>query len=263
MLSRHLLFLLAILSFSCQQHHTPLEWEAAFTDKDLNGTFVLYDVNEDLMMVYNEERSNSIFSPASTFKICNSLIGLQTGTMLSIDDTIRWNGHEYPWDGWNKDHCLRTAMPVSCVWFYQEMARRIGEEQMQYWLDSVEYGNTSIGERVDLFWLNGSILISAQEQIAFLQRLIDNDLPFDDAVQEAVKEIIITDKTDDYVIHAKTGWAMRVKKSVGWYVGYVEKADNTYIFALNYDMTDAKTQTKYRKELTYELLKLAGVIDPE
>lgn len=252
--------LLSALLFACQSNQVLREWEGAFRSKDLNGTFILYDMNTGEALVYNEARSDSAFSPASTFKICNALIGLQSGTMKSIDDTIRWSGHQYPWKGWNQNHSLRTAMPVSCVWFYQEMARRIGREQMQYWLDELDYGNAYIGEEVDLFWLNGSILISATEQLVFLKKLINNELAMDLQVQEDVKDIIITEKTDDYVMHAKTGWAMRVKKSVGWYVGYVEKASNTYIFVLNYDMTDAKEQARYRKELTYELLEIAGVI---
>ncbi len=255
------LFLLAIFAFSCQPKATvPPEWEQAFAEKDLNGTFILYDMNDGEMLVYNPERADSAFSPASTFKICNSLIGLQTGTMNSVDDTIRWNGHEYPWNGWNQDHCLRTAMPVSCVWFYQEMARRIGREDMQHYLNLIPYGNANIGEKVDLFWLNGAIQISAMQQIRFLERLVKNDLPFDEKVQADVKEIIITDKNESYTMHAKTGWAMRVEKSVGWYVGYVEKGEDVYIFALNYDMTNPKEQSKYRKELTYEMLRIAGVI---
>ena len=252
--------ILASLALSCQNASISSEWEASFMDKDLNGTFMLYDMNADKLMVYNESRADSAFSPASTFKICNALIGLQTETLKSVDDTIRWNGHQYPWEGWNRDHCLRSAMPVSCVWFYQEMARRIGRDKMQYWLGKVNYGNASIGEQVDLFWLNGAIQISAKEQVVFLERLIKNELPFDTQIQEDVKEIIITESTEEYVMHAKTGWAMRVTKPVGWYVGYVEKGDNNYIFVLNYDMTDAKIQAKYRKELTYELLRSAGVI---
>lgn len=254
------LFVIILVFSACQNNSTPPEWDQAFANKGLNGTFLLYDLSAEKLLVYNEARSDSAFTPASTFKICNALIGLQSGTMQSVDDTISWNGHQYPWNGWNQDHNLRTAMPVSCVWFYQEMARRIGRDNMKHWLDELGYGNTIIGDNIDLFWLDGSLQISAKQQLVFLTSLIKNDLSFDVQIQKDVKEILITEKTDEYVIHAKTGWAMRVDKSVGWYVGYVEKGADNYIFVLNYDMTNPKEQSQYRKQLTYELLRFQQII---
>ena len=236
------------------------QWEDAFLTKSLNGTFFLFYMKAGSYSIYNEARSDSAFSPASTFKICNSLIGLESQTMKSVEDTIRWNGHQYSWEGWNKDHCLKTAMPVSCVWFYQAMARRIGRDTMQCYLDKLDYGNRNIGEQIDLFWLNGSIQISAKAQVEFLKKLVKNELPLTKATQEAVKEILLLDENEHYKLYAKTGWAMRVDKSVGWYVGFVEKKDNVFVFVLNHDMTNPETQLKYRKELSYELLKIAGVI---
>ena len=117
-----------------------------------------------------------------------------------------------------------------------------------------------MGGLIDNFWLEGDIRISAREQVHFIERLIKNDLPFSIKNQETVKKIMITDSTKNYVLHSKTGWAMRIKKQIGWFVGYVETKNNTWTFALNIDIKK-KEDSKRRKQITYEILKREGIIN--
>ena len=253
-------FLLGLLTTNAQYENYTTEWSPIFEQKNTTGTIILYDTSSGKSKIYNLERCDSAYIPASTFKILNSLISLETKVIKSINDTIKWNGTDYGWDKWNTDQTMKTAMPLSCIWFYQELARRIGIKDMQKWIDSVGYGNTKMGGLIDNFWLEGDIRISAREQVHFIERLIKNDLPFSIKNQETVKKIMITDSTKNYVLHSKTGWAMRIKKQIGWFVGYVETKNNTWIFALNIDIKK-KEDSKRRKQITYEILKREGIIN--
>ncbi|MGZ2369456.1 class D beta-lactamase [Ancylomarina sp. YFZ004] len=232
------------------------EWKHIFDKRHIKGTFVLKNMSTGDIKIYNSERSDSTYLPASTFKILNSMIALQSAAIKSVDDTIKWDGVDRGFAAWNKDHTMRTAMPVSCVWFYQELARRIGKEQMQYWVNQVAYGNKNIGKGIDDFWLEGDIRISANEQVAFIEKLINNQLPFDTEIQETVKELMVTDSAEKYTMHSKTGWT----NQIGWNMGYIDTKNNRWIFAMNQDILQ-KQDAKYRKEITYEILKTEKIID--
>ncbi len=251
-----LLVLVLIGLTNCNSNQEITKWSKLFEKNNVTGTFVLKNLGTGKTLVYNRERSKKGFVPASTFKILNSMIALQTSSIASVDDTIKWDGVVRDYDKWNKDHTMRTAFPVSCVWFYQELARRIGKEKMQKWVTNSNYGNKNIEDKIDSFWLDGKLAISATEQIEFLEKLVNNDLPFDKSIIATVKEIMITDSTDHYVIHSKTGWSM----NIGWNVGYINTKNNVWVFALNIDLNDIKMANK-RKMLTYDILKEQNIID--
>jgi beta-lactamase class D len=134
---------------------------------------------------------------------------------------------------WNRDHDLASAISVSAVWYFQELARRIGRERMQEWIDRAKYGNQNIGGEIDSFWLTGDIRISPVEEVRFLERLYNEDLPFSHRSMEIVKRILIRRQTGDWTEHGKTGWAGEGDNQVGWYVGYVESAKGVWFFADN------------------------------
>ena len=142
------------------------------------GAFVLYDLNSNQYTRYNPERCAEPFIPASTFKIMNSLIGLDTGVIPDENYVIKWDGTQNVIPSWNQDHTLKTAIQNSVVWYYQELARRVGKEKMQYYVDAAHYGNQNISGQIDTFWLEGGLRISADEQVEFLKRLYKGDLPF-------------------------------------------------------------------------------------
>ena len=255
-MSRLLTVILTLLILtSCSQKEKVIKWRKIFDKYNINGTFVLKDISNNRIRIYNEQRSDSAFLPASTFKILNSMIALQTRAINTVNDTIKWDGIDKGWKLWNKDQTMKTAMPISCVWFYQELARRIGKEKMQNWINNSNYGNGKLGNEIDKFWLEGELRISAKEQVLFIEKLINNELPFDKKIQETVKELMITDKTEKYIIHSKTGWT----NQIGWNVGYVETTNNKWIFAMNMDIVDKK-DAKYRKKITYEILKSEKII---
>jgi len=244
-----------IISFSCIQDTTQEKWSDVFEKYNMTGTFVLKKLATPELKIHNKSRSEKQYVPASTFKILNSMIAIQTSAIGSVNDTIKWDGTDKGWKKWNSDQTMRTAMPISCVWFYQELAKRIGEKQMQTWIDKTAYGNMKISNEIDQFWLEGKLEISAKQQVEFLEKLVENQLPFDKPIQDTVKEIMITDSTDCYTIHSKTGWA----KQIGWNVGYIEASGDTWIFAMNMDMKHMK-EAKYRKLITYDILREEGII---
>jgi len=254
------LTLLFVQSIFAQKAIEQKSWDEIYDTCNVIGTTVLLNENTNELKVFNKERSDSMFLPASTFKILNSLIALQTGAVKSINDTIRWDGVDRGWSEWNKDQTMKTALPVSCVWFYQELARRIGREKMQKWVDSVGYGNQKLGPEIDKFWLDGDMRISAIQQVLFIEKLINDKLPFDIEIQKTVKEIMVTDSTANYILHSKTGWAMRVERQIGWFVGYVKTEKGKWIFATNIDISK-KSDLEYRSKITYEILKYEGIIE--
>lgn len=198
---------------------------------NVQGSFVLYDPQSDKYIFYNQDQFEQTFSPASTFKICNSLIGLETGVIKDENFVIPWDSVTRQNPNWNKDHDLQTAFKNSTVWYYQELARRVGGQQLKSWLDRVNYGNADTTGGIDKFWLTGGLRISPKQQIDFLQRLHDNQLPFSKRSVDIVKKIMMAKDTLDYVVRAKTGWGIHDNQDIGWYVGYLETKGNVYYFA--------------------------------
>jgi len=241
--------------------NTGLVWEmeTAFSNRKINGCFILYDVENDISIIYNPERAKQRYLPASTYKILNSLIALECEVVEDENELIQWDGIERPIFIWNQNHTMKTGIKYSVVWFYQELARRIGEEQMQVWVDSVPYGNQQIGKEIDNFWLVGDLRISPMEQVEFLKKFVEEDLPFRKDVIKTVKAILIEDKSDTHVFRAKTGWA-DYGTPVGWYVGYIEINGKTYIFVNNIEIR-SNQDANSRKEITKEIFKAAFNID--
>lgn len=222
----------------------------------VEGSFILYDQQNDKYILFNQEQTKQSFTPASTFKICNSLIGLETGVIKDENFIIPWDSVTRQNPNWNSDHDLITAFKNSTVWYYQELARRVGGRQMKYWLDKANYGNADTSGSIDKFWLSGGLRISPEQQIDFLKRLHDNELPFSQRSMDLVKNIMITKDTLGYLVRAKTGWGEQNNKNIGWYVGFVETKDNVFYFANCIQSTDFNNNdfAKSRIEITYLIL---------
>ncbi|MEM9665021.1 MAG: penicillin-binding transpeptidase domain-containing protein, partial [Bacteroidota bacterium] len=186
-----------------------------FEAAGVSGTFVLYDPVAGRTLVHNPERAAEPFLPASTFKILNALIALETGAAADTATVVPWDGVERSIAAWNRDHTLASGFRNSTVWYYQEMARRIGAERMQDYVQRADYGNGDIGGGLDVFWLMGDLRITALEQVAFLERLHRRELPFSPATMDAVSGIMIEDQGPDYVLRAKTGWGVAPDPDVG------------------------------------------------
>ncbi len=257
-----ILFSQAKISDISENYKIENTWGKFFSEAEISGTFVLYNLTEDSLFIYNPARSEKRFLPASTFKILNSLISLETKVINDENEIIKWDGKKRFYEMWNKDQNMRSALKYSCVWFYQELARRVGFANYHKYLDSVNYGNKKLGDKVDTFWLEGDLEISPIEQIIFLKKLINENLPFEKRNMEIVKNILMVDSTANYKMYAKTGWTARINEpdQIGWYVGFVEKENETWIFALNIGFTKDKDATK-RIEITKKILNEKGIID--
>lgn len=237
------------------------EWAQEFAAQSVSGTLVIYDEAASRYDVFDRTRAETRFAPASTFKIFNALTALETGVIRDEHETFRWDGTKRRIDDWNRDHDLASGMKYSVVWYYQEIARRIGRERMQHWIDAVGYGNRDISGDIDKFWLGlGGLKISAVEQIAFLRRLAAGTLPFSERSQDIVRRITIVDATPDYTLHAKTGWRQLETEAsgLGWYVGWVERGGKRWFFALNIDMKDGDAPK--RAGIAKALLVKAGAL---
>lgn len=232
-----------------------------FQELGVEGSIAILDLKEERMYQHNPQRNARAFLPASTFKIPNSLIALETGVISNEVAVLTWDGIERDFPQWNRDLNLREALKVSAVWFYQVLARKVGYEKMQEWIDRIDYGNQTIGKKedIDRFWLDGELRISPQEQIQFLRRLYENKLPFSERSLSIVKDITIVEQTPEYTIRAKTGWAGSIDPQIGWYVGYLEKGDRVYFFATNINIGD-DGDLPARQEITRRCFKDLGVL---
>ncbi len=154
------ILLLTITAFgltACKQKQSTevrADFKKYYDQFNVEGSFVLYDPQADKYIFYNQDQFEQTFSPASTYKICNSLIGLETGVIKDENFVISWDSITRQNPKWNSDYDLKTAFKNSTVWYYQELARRVGGQQMKYWLDKANYGNADTSGGIDKFWLN-------------------------------------------------------------------------------------------------------------
>lgn len=190
-----------------------------FRDAGTEGTLIVHDLRKNTALVVNPQRAAMSYPTASTFKVLNSLIALEVGAVRDVDTEIfKWSGKTLPLipPECNADIPLRAAFKYSCVPVYQELARRIGPEHYDHYLNLTGYGNQRRGNGpIDQFWLDGTLQITAKQQIGFIKRLITEDLPFSPRTFSLLKDIMILENTPEYVLRAKTGFASRLSQPVG------------------------------------------------
>lgn len=230
-----------------------------------NTAFVLYDTKHDRNVRFDPKRCQQRFTPFSTFKIPNSLIALETGVVADPDAMTRWDQKKRPaqshWpDGWKRDHSLQSAFKASAVWFFQEVAGKVGPKQMAEHLRRFRYGNQDISGGIDQFWLASSLKISADEQVEFLRALLEGRLGVSRRSRDVLRDVMVYEKEPGYTIRAKTGGGpVGPGRALGWLVGYVEANDNIYIFALNTDGPSYSAIKDKRVDLARAALRELGV----
>lgn len=234
---------------------------------DVEGTFVLLDGRTGRTVRTDAERARTRFLPASTFKIPNTLIALETGVATGPDFPLAWDSAAVPrqdfWpEAWAGDHTLRTALPASVVWYYQELARRIGPERMQEYLDRFDYGNRDISGGIDRFWLSGGLAVSPDEQVDFLRRFHDGELGVSGSSTALVKELLLLEETPAYRLSGKTGYADfdDGRPGVGWLVGWIERGDGVHFFATNIDVRE-DADLPARMAVTRAILGELGLLE--
>lgn len=211
------------------------DWSAAFEAEGAVGTFVLLDTETGRTTRHNPERAATRFTPASTSKVWNSLVFLDRGVVSDVDSLYAWDGVERRVESWNRDHSLRTGIEVSALWLFQRLALKVGRDGYREVLAIEPYGNSTMGDPLEMAWLDSSLRISADEQVVFLDRLRRGDLAFSAEAQATVREILpVLAEGDGGVLKAKTGWALRDgQPDLGWLVGWVERPGRDVVFAMN------------------------------
>ncbi|MBI5857906.1 MAG: class D beta-lactamase [Sphingobacteriales bacterium] len=241
-----------------------------FDENKTDGCFALMDNGTGKFTVYNLSRyRDSSYLPASTFKIVNSLIGLQTGKISSDSMIIKWDGIKRAREEWNKDLTMYEAFRVSAVPYYQEVAKRIGKDTMQLWLDSLGYGKKDakdkviINSAIDSFWLDNSIKITPDQQLGLVKQLYFDQLPFFKSYQEVVKRAMLFENNTNYRLGYKTGWGFRENgNAIGWIAGWVEENQHPYFFVLNIESPDRNFDMKtVRLKMLTDILKQLGFFE--
>jgi beta-lactamase class D len=244
-----------------------IDFREIFKQLGVEGSIVIYDQSNNKFYEHNPPRNSKAFFPASTFKILNTLVALETGVIRDDITVLTWDGIKRKFAGvevgaWNQDTNLRQAFKDSTIWFYQVIARKAGRERMQNFINQAGYGNRQIGtaEEIDKFWLEGPLQITPKQQIEFLQKLYSRKLPFSSRSFNLLKDIMIVEQTPNYTLRGKTGWVDELNPNIGWFVGYLEQNNKVYFFATNIDMPSPKL-AKSRIEVTRRCLQMLGLLE--
>jgi beta-lactamase class D len=253
-----------ILALAIATHVDPAA-EPLFRAERLEGTFVLLDVAGARLTIVNPKLAARGFIPASTFKIPNTLIGLATGVIPGERFALAWDGTRHEREAQNQDHDLASAMRVSVVWFYQEIARRIGRARMQDGVDAFAYGNRDLSGPIDRFWLDGKLRISPRQQVDFLRKLQARELPMvTDAHARILERLILLEEATTHAYHGKTGTGFEGGRAIAWLVGTTVHEGRPYVYALLVlaPRKEVSRLMDVRKRLARKLLERYGALPP-
>ncbi|WP_136667990.1 class D beta-lactamase [Flavobacterium sp. H122] len=255
--------LIVLLAFTFTNAFGQTDFQKLFDSFSLKGSTTVYDLKNKRWFYTDSLDTERETLPASTFKILNSLIALENKVVADESQLIKWDGADKTFFGtkiesWNKDTDLKTAYKNSTIWFYVEVAKKIGRKKYKKYLKKCGYGNNELTEKGVDFWNYGNFGISPGNQIEFLIKLYKNDLPFSKTTLDKVKEIMISENAENYTIRDKSGWTKKNGIDIGWYVGYLQTNDNIYFFAtrITKNINDSNPDfSKARKEITIAILK--------
>ncbi len=223
-----------------------------FDENKVQGCFALMDNGTGAFTVYNLARyRDSAYQPGATFDIVNSLIGLQTGKIVNDSMVVKWDGVQRTDSAWNKDLNMFQAFRVSSAPYYQEVARRIGNDTMQLWMDTLKYGAKTIHDKVkinaavDSFWMNNKLKITPDQQLGLVKRLYFDQLPFFKSYQEVVKRAMAMENNTNTRLAYKSGFGnLENDNLLGWIVGWIEENKHVYFFVLNTETPDQNADLK-------------------
>jgi len=265
---RGLALLLAVYYAGCSPNNVTIndDFKKYFDDSHVTGTFGLFDNAQGHFTIYNLSRfKDSAYLPASTYKIVNSLIGIETGRITNEHMVIKWDGIVRDIPEWNKDLTMEEAFKVSAVPYYQEVARRIGKDTMQHWLDTIGYGarySKPAIKTIDSFWLDNSIKVTADEELGLVKRLYFGQLPFQKRTQDIVRRVMLQEENAKYKLSYKTGWGFKEDGSaLGWIVGWIEENKHVYVFALNCEGPHDINMGPVRLNILKGILKQQGFFE--
>ena len=221
---------------------------------EYEGSFVLYDLGNDAWSIYDKEHATLRVAPNSTYKIYDALFGLEEGVITPENSFIAWNGESYPFEAWNADQTLQSAMNSSVNWYFQTVDEQLGSSSVYNYIQEIGYGNENMNGDFSTYWMESSLKISPIEQVELLTKLHNNSFEFSPENINAVKDAILLSSSDAGTLYGKTGTGRVDGQDVnGWFVGFVETADNTYFFATNIGANSDATGGK-ATEITMSIL---------
>ena len=245
------------------------EFEKYFENCNVEGSIAIYDNNNHKWILSDTVGVMKETLPASTFKIINLLIALETKTISSENEVVKWQGitdtikYGYRPEIYH-DMTVKQAFEVSAGWVFVELAKKIGKENYKRYLTSCNYGNLNLSQKDDDFWNYGAFAISPINQVEFIKSLYEGQLPFTNRNIEIVKNVMLTEQDADYTIYAKTGWTRENGINTGWWVGYIENKSGTYFFATRL-LQDRKLNSSNfgscRKEITKTVFRDLKIIE--
>jgi len=262
-----------VVSIACQEKQREKELSLYpelnkfFQECEVYGSIVIYDKNNDNWIVNDTVGIYEASLPASTFKILNLLIALETGVIDDEEEVIYYKGNvdttRYGYrPGTYRDMTVREAFEASAVWVFLDLAERISKDTYREYLHKVNYGNQQLYTADLDFWNLGELAISAVDQVKFLTALYEGNLPFSQKNMDIVKDVMLTEIGSNYNVHGKTGWTRKNGMNIGWWIGYVEQGTDVYFFATRI-LQDRKNYNPHfgicRKRITeniFEHLKL-------
>ena len=241
------------------------EFQSILDSVGIKGSILIYDLQNEVYFSNDFEWAKKGRLPASTFKIANSLIALETEVVEDDQTIFKWNGEERALDSWEQDLNLRDAFHFSCVPCYQEVARKIGLRRMIEYLNRFNYGSIDVNETtIDTFWLVGDSRINQVQQIDFLRKFYQSELAITERTEKIMTHIMVMEENKDYKLSGKTGWSIQNGINNGWFVGYIETKNKVYFFATNVEPKADFIMDLFpiiRKEVTLMALKKIEVIN--
>ena len=260
--------LISLFLFSSSLSFGQTTWNKPFEECSIDGSITVYDYHEQKWMSNDLDDSQFPTLPASTFKIVNTLIALETGAVKNENKIIPWisdydtvkYGHR---PNTYHDMSMKEAFKLSAGWAYVELAKKIGKARYKNYLTRIGYGNADVSIDDPDFWNFGNFAISPANQIEVLIGIYEETLPFSERSFAILKDIMIEQKTETYTLRAKTGWTRDGGKDTGWWVGYVENEDDVYFFATRLIKDRSESNPNFsscRKEISRKILGDLGAL---
>ncbi|HDE8077109.1 TPA: beta-lactam sensor/signal transducer BlaR1 [Staphylococcus aureus] len=253
-------------SLTDYNYKKPLQSDYQILDESKNfgsnsGSFVMYSMKKDKYYIYNEKESRKRYSPDSTYKIYLALFGLDRHIISDKNSRMLWNHNHYPFDSWNKDQDLNTAIQNSVNWYFERISNQISKNYTYDQLKQLNYGNKNLGS-YKAYWLEDSLKISNLEQVIVLKNMMEQNNHFSKNEKKQLSSSLLIRKNENYALYGKTGTGIvNGKYNNGWFVGYVITNHDKYYFATH--LSDGNPSGKNAELISEKILKGMGVLNDQ
>ncbi|MBF9304138.1 beta-lactam sensor/signal transducer BlaR1 [Staphylococcus epidermidis] len=251
-------------SLTDYNYKKPLQSDYQILDESKNfgsnsGSFVMYSMKKDKYYIYNEKESRKRYSPDSTYKIYLALFGLDRHIISDKNSRMSLNHNHYPFDSWNKDQDLNTAIQNSVNWYFERISNQLSKNYTSDQLKQLNYGNKNLGS-YKAYWLEDSLKISNLEQVIVLKNMMEQNNHFSKNEKKQLSSSLLIRKNENYELYGKTGTGIvNGKYNNGWFVGYVITNHDKYYFSTH--LSDEKASGENAKFINEKILKEMGVLN--